>query len=253
MSPRRRLAVLVSGAGSNLAALLAATEDPRHPAEVALVLSNRRACRALDIAREHGVDARSFPVSDFDSDGRRRDLAMLQALRDAAVELVVLAGYDRVLSDDLLAAFPNAILNIHPSLLPAFGGGMNAVEDALAAGVKVTGCTVHLLTPGAVDGGPIVLQAAVPVLEGDDAESLRARIHEEEWRLLPRAVELWTTDRLHVEGGVVHIRPAPIADGPGRIQPGGPIIRSPGGSGPGPVTADAGRIQPGPVTAGPRH
>src|ERR1700680_2414509 len=134
MSATCRVAVLASGAGSNLTAVVDACDQPDFPATVVLVVSNRRTCGALDIARERG------------------------------------------LSDDVLAAFPNAILNIHPSLLPAFGGGMTAVEDALAAGVKVTGCTVHLLAAGAVDGGPIVLQAPVAVHEDDDAGSLRARI-----------------------------------------------------------------------------
>jgi phosphoribosylglycinamide formyltransferase-1 len=134
---------------------------------------------------------------------------MVHALHAAAVELVVCAGYNRVLSDHVLASFPDAILNIHPSLLPAFGGGMNAVEDALAAGVKVTGCTVHLLAAGAIDGGPIVLQAPVAVEAGDDAETLRLRIHHEEWRLLPRAVELWATGRIERDGTQVRIRAEP--------------------------------------------
>ena len=112
------------------------------------MVSNRRECGALNIARERGVEALSLPVKEYGGDAIARDRAILEALHAARVELVVCAGYDRVLSDDVLAAFPGAILNIHPSLLPAFGGGMNAVEDALAAGVKVTGCTVHLLAAG---------------------------------------------------------------------------------------------------------
>ncbi len=114
-----------------------------------------------------------------------------------------------MLSDDVLAAFPGAILNVHPSLLPAFGGGMHAVEDALAAGVKVTGCTVHLLAAGAVDAGPIVLQAAVPVHDDDDADTLRARIHEQEWLLLPHAVALWSTGRLDIDASRVRILAQP--------------------------------------------
>ena len=127
------------------------------------MVSNRRDCGALDIARARGVAAVSLPVKEYGGDAAARDRAILDALRAARVELLVCAGYDRVLSDEVLAAYPDAILNIHPSLLPAFGGGMDAVEQALAAGVKVTGCTVHLLDAGAVDAGPIVLQAAVPV------------------------------------------------------------------------------------------
>lgn len=209
MSARTRVGVLVSGAGSNLNALLDACDREAFPAEVVLVLSNRRQCPALDMARGRDVPSLSLPVAAFAGDAGARDAAMVDALRAAAVELVVCAGYERVLSDDVLSAYPNAILNIHPSLLPAFGGGMHAVEDALAAGVKVTGCTVHLLAAGAVDGGPIILQAPVAVAEDDDAESLRARIHREEWRLLPQAVELWATGRLERSGRSVRILAEP--------------------------------------------
>lgn len=207
MSASTRVTVLASGNGTNLAALLDAARDPGFPATVVLVVSNRRECGALDIARDRGVETLSLPVSEFGGDAVARDRAMVDALRAATTDLVVLAGYNRVLSDDVLAAFPGAILNVHPSLLPAFGGGMSAVEDALAAGVKVTGCTVHLLAAGAVDAGPIVLQAAVPVKDDDDVESLHQRIHVEEWRLLPQAVELWATGRLAVDGGRVRIAP----------------------------------------------
>jgi phosphoribosylglycinamide formyltransferase-1 len=205
MSATCRVAVLASGAGSNLTAVLDACDQPDFPATVVLVVSNRRSCGALDIARARGVASVSMPVRDHDNDATARDRAMVEALRAARAELVVCAGYDRVLSDDVLAAFPNAILNIHPSLLPAFGGGMTAVEDALAAGVKVTGCTVHLLATGAVDAGPIVLQAAVAVEENDDVETLRTRIHEQEWRLLPEAIALWATGRLQSDGARVRI------------------------------------------------
>jgi phosphoribosylglycinamide formyltransferase 1 len=205
MSAPCRVAVLASGAGSNLTAILDASDAEGYPATVVLVVSNRRQCGALDIARARGIEALSLPVSDFGEDAIARDRAMLRTLRAARIELVVCAGYDRVLSDEFLAGFPNAILNIHPSLLPAFGGGMTAVEDALAGGVKVTGCTVHLLAAGAVDAGPIVLQAAVAVEADDDVESLRARIHEQEWRLLPEAIALWATGRLQPEGTRVRI------------------------------------------------
>lgn len=208
MSARTRVGVVVSGAGSNLTALLDACDTPGYPAEVVLVLSNRRQCGAIDIARSRAVEVLSLPVGDFGGDSLARDRALVDALRAARVELVVCAGYNRVFSADVLTALPD-ILNVHPSLLPAFGGGMNAVEDALAAGVKVTGCTVHLLASGAVDAGPIVLQAAVAVHEDDDVNSLRARIHEQEWRLLPHAVELWATGRLQRDGTVVHVLPSP--------------------------------------------
>jgi phosphoribosylglycinamide formyltransferase-1 len=204
-----RVAVLASGTGSNLTALLDAAEAKEFPATVVLVVSNRRECGALTIARERGVQALSLPVKEYGGDAAARDRAILEALHAARAELIVCAGYDRVLSDEVLTAFPGAILNVHPSLLPAFGGGMNAVEDALAAGVKVTGCTVHLLAAGAVDAGPIVLQAPVPIHDDDDADTLRARIHEQEWRVLPEAVALWATGRLEVDGSRVRVLTKP--------------------------------------------
>jgi len=203
------VAVLVSGTGTNLRALLEAAQTPGHPARIVLVVANRPSAGALRIARAHGVEAVAMPAGDFGGDSARRDRAMRDRLLAAGVRLVVCAGYDRVLDDCLLEAFPDAILNLHPSLLPAFGGGMHAVEEALEAGVRVSGCTVHLLAPGAPDGGPIVLQAAVPVLDDDDAERLRSRIHEQEWRLLPEAVVLWCEGRLRREGRRVRILPAP--------------------------------------------
>jgi phosphoribosylglycinamide formyltransferase-1 len=208
-------AVLVSGAGTNLGALLDAAEHPGFPARITLVVSNRASAGALAIARAHGVEAVAMPVSGFGGDAAARDLAMRDRLLRGRVRLVVCAGYDRVLDHRVLEAFPDAILNLHPSLLPAFGGGMHAVEEALEAGVRVSGCTVHLLAAGAPDGGPIVLQAPVPVLDGDDAARLRARIHEQEWRLLPEAVALWCEGRLRREGRRVRIVPAPVGQ-PGR-------------------------------------
>jgi len=168
-------------------------------------MSNRRSAGALDIARARGVDAVALPVGDFGGDLVARDTALRDTLLRCGVQLVVCAGYDRVLTEPVLAAFPDAILNVHPSLLPAFAGGMHAVEDALAFGAKVSGCTVQLLEPGEADGGPIVLQAAVPVHEDDDAAQLRMRIHEQEWRLLPEAVALWCSGRLQRDGRRVRI------------------------------------------------
>ena len=193
------IGVLVSGAGTNLAALGDATADPAFPARIALVLCNRRDAGALAVARERNLAIEVMPLSDFASPAAR-DIAMLERFRSAGVRLVVCAGYNRVLSDAFLEAFPDAILNVHPSLLPAFGGGMDAVEQALAAGVKVTGCTVQLLEPGETDGGPIVLQAAIAVEDGDTPQTLRQRIHEQEWKLLPRAVALWSEGRLRRDG-----------------------------------------------------
>ena len=209
MSARTPIGVLVSGAGTNLEALLEAVAAHDFPAEVTLVISNRAKAPALDIARSHGVIAVALPQTDFGGDASARDREMRDRFRASRVRLIVCAGYDRILSDEFLDAFPDAILNVHPSLLPAFGGGMDAVEQALARGVKVTGCTVQLLDRGEADGGPIVLQAAVPVEPEDDAATLRRRIHAREWELLPQAVALWCSGRIVREGNRVRVLPAP--------------------------------------------
>ena len=197
--------MLVSGQGTNLEALLRAARDPEYPARVAVVVGNRRYAPALELAQTWEVPPFAMPAGDYGGDTRARDAAMLGVLRAASVELVVCAGYDRILSDEFLAAYPDAILNVHPSLLPAFAGGMHAVEAALEYGVHLTGCTVQILEPGAVDGGPVVMQAAVEVRPDDDAETLRQRIHEREWQLLPEAVALWSTHRLRREGRRIHV------------------------------------------------
>ena len=209
MSERTPIGVLVSGAGTNLEALLRASRAPDFPARVALVVSNRRSARALEIALGWGVPAVALPQADFGGDAAARDREIHERFQAAGVRLVVCAGYDRILSDEFVDAYPDAILNVHPSLLPAFAGGMDAVERALARGVRITGCTVQLLERGEADGGPIVLQAAVPVEADDDAAALRRRIHEREWELLPQAVALWSTGRLQRDGARIRVLPAP--------------------------------------------
>ena len=174
--------MLVSGKGSNLRNLVERGFD------VVAVATNRPSCGGAEFARARGLPLGEFSQKRYTSLAER-DRAMLDWLLAEGVELVVNAGYDRILSPAFVRAFPGRILNIHPSLLPAFGGGMDAVAQALAAGVKVTGCTVHLVTE-AVDAGPIIVQAAVPVLEGDTVESLHARIQVEEHRILPEAIRL---------------------------------------------------------------
>ena len=177
-----KLGVLVSGRGTNLRNLV------ELGFEVVAVATNRPSCAAAGFARESGIPLGEFSQKLFAS-LEERDRAMAGWLRERGVELVVNAGYDRILSRDFTTGFAGRMLNIHPSLLPAFGGGMDAVEQALAHGVKLTGCTVHEVTEE-VDAGPILLQAAVPVLEGDTPESLHARIQKEEHRLLPEAIRL---------------------------------------------------------------
>ncbi len=186
MSAKLKLGVLISGRGSNLMAIARAAQSGAIPAEVALVLSNRPQAPGLAWAREQGIPTCALP-----SAGREReeyDREAVQRLRGAGVELVCLAGYMRLLSGVFVAAFPDRILNIHPSLLPAFPG-LDAQQQALDYGVKYSGCTVHLVDE-TLDGGPILLQAVVPVLDTDDEAALSTRILAEEHRLYPEAIRL---------------------------------------------------------------
>ena len=185
MRDRLRVGVLVSGQGSNLQALISASQAPGYPAQVVMVCANRDA-PALDRAKSAGIEAAAFLRSDFPSRDAR-DQAMAEALMTFGVQLVVCAGYDAILSLAFTNQFPGRIINIHPSLLPAFKGSMDAVDHALAAGVSETGCTVHLVTDD-VDAGPILGQRRVPVLSGDTPTRLHARIKAEEHRLLPEIV-----------------------------------------------------------------
>ncbi|MGH7041415.1 MAG: phosphoribosylglycinamide formyltransferase, partial [Acetobacteraceae bacterium] len=177
---------LISGRGSNLAALLAAARAPGYPAEIALVVSNRPAAAGLSLAAAAGVAVRAIYHRGFGADRAAHEAAIDAALREAGIEFVCLAGYLRRLTPFLVHALAGRMLNIHPSLLPAFPG-LDTHARALAAGVKLHGCTVHLVTEG-VDEGPILAQAAVPVLAGDTEASLAARVLAEEHRLYPAAL-----------------------------------------------------------------
>ena len=192
------IAVMVSGRGSNLDAIFYAIERGALHARVTLVISSRSDASALEIAHQHGAETRVIAPKTFASRAEA-GAAIVAALHDAEVEAVALAGYKPILDASVVAAYPNRILNVHPSLLPAFAGGMapKPQADALAAGVKISGCTVHIVT-AEVDAGPIVAQAAVPVLDDDTVETLSARILAEEHRLLPLALEWLLSDRLRV-------------------------------------------------------
>lgn len=195
-----RLAVLASGTGTNLQSLL---DDPIVGPRVALVVSDRAEAKALDRARDGGVYAVHVDPVVYSS-REAHDEALLTLLREQAIDLVCLAGYMRILTPALVRAFWGAMLNVHPSLLPAFPGA-HAVHDALAWGVKVTGASVHFVDEE-VDHGPIVCQEAVPVLEDDDEASLHARIQEVEHRLYPAAVRATLQGRLTLEGRRVLVR-----------------------------------------------
>ncbi|HXD76035.1 MAG TPA: phosphoribosylglycinamide formyltransferase [Vicinamibacterales bacterium] len=180
-----RIAVLISGRGSNLQSIIDAIADHRLDATIAIVVSNRAEAAGLNRAKDAGIDAVHLaPTSYADRDAY--DAAIVDVLRARQVELVCLAGYMRLVGPALLQAFPDRILNIHPSLLPAFPG-LDAQRQAYEHGVKISGATVHLVT-GGLDDGPIVLQAAVPVNPDDTVEQLSARILVEEHRIYPEAI-----------------------------------------------------------------
>jgi phosphoribosylglycinamide formyltransferase-1 len=181
----RRIAVLISGRGSNLQAIIDAIADGRLDATLAIVISNRADAAGLDRAKEAGVEALHLSPKEY-ADRDKYDEAVADVLRARQVDLVCLAGYMRVVGPGLLKAFPDRILNIHPSLLPAFPG-LDAQRQALEHGVKFSGATVHLVNDG-LDDGPIVLQAAVPVEPEDTVETLSARILAEEHRIYPEAI-----------------------------------------------------------------
>lgn len=206
MSRRLRVGVLVSGRGTNLQALLDAQARDELSGEVVVVVSNVPGAPALERAARARVPTRVLPRSAFPT-RQAQHCAIADCLAAFAVDLVVLAGFNRILDPLVVERFAWRIINVHPSLLPAFAGTLHAQAEALAYGVKVTGCTVHFVT-NEVDGGPIILQAAVPVLEDDTVETLAARILREEHRLLPEAVRLFAAGRLRIEGRRVRILPA---------------------------------------------
>ena len=199
------LGVLASGRGSNLQAIIDATREPGFPARVAVVAGDRERAPALERARAAGVPALFLDPKAF-SDRAAYDAALGTALEAHGIGLVCLAGFMRILSPAFIRRFAGRILNVHPSLLPAFPG-LHPQRQALAHGVRVAGATVHFVDEG-VDTGPIVLQASVPVLAGDTEESLAARILVEEHRLYPAAIRLFAEGRLRIAGRHVVVEEA---------------------------------------------
>ncbi|NKB82737.1 MAG: phosphoribosylglycinamide formyltransferase [Nitrospirales bacterium] len=203
-----RIGVLASGRGSNLQAIIDAIEQKALDAQIAVVISNKEQAVALERARRHGLtDVFLDPQSvKEEADPRQAyDQLLLQVLKTQQVDLVILAGYMRIVTPLLIQAYPGRIMNIHPSLLPAFPG-LRVQQAALEWGVKVSGCTVHIVTEG-VDEGPIILQAAVPVLDDDSPETLAERILEQEHKIYPEAIQLFAHNRLRMEGRQVVILP----------------------------------------------
>lgn len=205
----QQLGVLVSGTGTNLEAILAASAEGRLASKVAVVISNKAGALALERAEKARVPTRVIPHGNYAS-REEFDGALVGALRDAGVDWVVLAGFMRLITKTMLDAYPHRIVNIHPSLLPAFPG-VDSQKQAFDYGVKVSGCTVHLVD-GGTDTGPVIAQRAVPVLDGDDAESLRERILVEEHSLL---VEVLAA----IEEGRVEVVPTAGARTRVRVRP----------------------------------
>ncbi len=205
----KRIAVLVSGGGTNLQALIDAQgRGELKNGILAAVISSKEGTFALERAQKAGIPGYVVARRDF-ADNRAMTEALVARLKALEIDLVVLAGFMHILTAEMIQAYPNAILNVHPALIPSFCGagyyGLHVHEAALTYGVKVTGATVHFVSEEP-DGGPIVLQQSVAVLEGDTPETLQRRVMEEaEWRILPLAVSLFCQNRLQVAGRIVHI------------------------------------------------
>jgi phosphoribosylglycinamide formyltransferase-1 len=211
----KRIVILISGRGSNMAALLAAAAQPGYPAEIALVLSNRADAAGLATAAAAGVPTAVVESRAFKGNRAAFEAAMQAELTRHNIQLIALAGFMRVLTEGFVRAWEGRMLNIHPSLLPSFPG-LDTHERALEAGVRLHGCTVHLVSPG-VDEGPILAQAAVPVLPADTTATLAARVLAQEHRLYPGALAAFASGR----------RPMEASDGAALVNPGGQPLPNP--------------------------
>jgi len=207
---KARIAVLVSGGGTNLQALIdAQARNELGGGEIVAVISSKEGAYALERGVKAGIPGYVIPRKQFDSN-RAMTVALVAKLKELEIDLVVLAGCMVIFTEELVAAYPNAIMNVHPALIPSFCGegyyGLHVHEAALRYGVKVSGATVHFVSEEC-DGGPIIAQKAVPVMENDTPETLQRRIMEQaEWKLLPEAVSLFCQGRLSVEGRTVMIK-----------------------------------------------
>lgn len=206
MADPLKIGVLVSGSGTNLQAIIDRIADGSLNAQIACVVSNKADVYAVERAKAHGIPTVYLDHRDYT--GREAyDAALVETLRIHGVRLVVLAGFMRIITPVLLDAFPLSVMNIHPALLPAFPG-LHAQRQALQYGVKISGCTVHFVDEG-TDTGPVIIQAAVPVLEDDTVETLADRIQVEEHRIYPEAIRLFAEGHLKVEGRRVIVAPSP--------------------------------------------
>lgn len=207
----KKIAVLVSGGGTNLQALIdAQARGEIVGGEIAVVIASKPGVFALERAAKAGIPSCVIARKDF-ADSRAMTVALVEKLHALQIDLVILAGFMTILTEEMTDAYPHAIINVHPALIPSFCGqgyyGLHVHEEALAYGVKVSGATVHFVS-SECDGGPIILQKAVAVEEGDTPEILQRRIMEQaEWKLLPKAASLFCQGKLKVEGRIVHILP----------------------------------------------
>ncbi len=201
---KKRVAILISGRGSNMKSLVEAARAPDFPAEIALVLSNRPDAGGLVWAQDQGIATATVDHTAYGKDREAFERAMQDVLAAHAIDLVCLAGFMRVLTPWFVAQWPERMLNIHPALLPSYRG-LHTHERALADGVKLHGCTVHFVVPE-MDAGPIVLQAAVPVLDDDTPDSLAARVLGEEHRIYPDALALVAADKVSIRANRVLAR-----------------------------------------------
>jgi phosphoribosylglycinamide formyltransferase-1 len=207
---RKRVAVLISGRGSNMAALIEAAKDKDYPAEIALVLSNKADAAGLEVARAAGIATEVIDHTAFGKDRAAFDAAMQAVLVKHNIDFVCLAGFMRLLTPGFVAQWPQRMLNIHPSLLPAFKG-RDTHKRAIEAGAKVHGASVHFVT-AELDGGPIVVQAAVAVRKNDDEAALAGRVLKEEHRIYPLALKLLAAGRIRVDNGRCLVDGVPVVD-----------------------------------------
>ena len=210
------IGVLISGSGTNLQAIIDAIEAGKLDAKIEVVLSNKPDAQGLARAQKHGISTEILSHKNFPS-REAYDEAVVNLLRGRGVELVVLAGFMRLLSPVFIKAYSNRIMNIHPALLPSFPG-LNVQQQAVAHGVRFSGCTVHFVNQEC-DEGPIIIQAVVPVFADDTGEVLAARILEQEHRIYPRAIQLYAEGRLQVVGRKVAVDRPVKDDTPALIQP----------------------------------
>ena len=215
-SSKKRTAILISGRGSNMNAILEAAKDPAYPAEIALVLANNPEAKGLATAQSYGIKTATVDHRLYKGDRAAFDATLHHILEDDSIELVVLAGFMRLLTPDFVNKWEDRMLNIHPSLLPAFKG-LHTQQRALETGCRVAGCTVHFVRAD-MDSGPIITQGVVPVLDDDNEESLTARILKVEHQIYPRALALVAAGKVTVTNMRVRIEADSTLDEPALIN-----------------------------------